>query len=213
MGYRLQKSGSQIDAILMHSVVFLEGSFSSLSALQEAFPSGDAGLYKIEDKWYYWDTDNLAWTEGGDVDPNMIVKGQVMIAIIATTLQNINGKTLSSFESNEVTIGGYPVYKITRGGNNLTQDDAALYMKYMCGSEYVPTYNYDFPRNTIFLLPNGQLLKPQFDSTNGLLLYKMSTIVPASRTIAGLPLSSDISVSSLLNALFTITEHSGEWEE
>ena len=81
----------------------------------------------------------------------------------------------------------------------------------MCGSEYVPTYDYDFPRNTLFLLTNGQVLKPQFGSTHGLLLYKMNMLVFANRTIAGLPLNNDISVANLLDALFTISD--GAWDD
>ena len=209
MGYKLQKSGEQIDAILLHSVVFLDGAFDSLANLQAAYPTGNSNLYRVGNKWYFWN--NNAWTEGGNMDPNMVVKNQTNVSIIQAPLTNINGKTLSSYESTETTVSGYPVYKITKSGSNLTEEQAATYMKYMCGSEYVPTYNYDYPRNTLFLLPNGQILKPQFDSTNGLLLYKMNMLVLGNRTIAGLSLSSDISVTNLLNALFTISD--GTWDD
>lgn len=209
MGYKLQKSGEQIDAILLHSVVYLDGAFDSLANLQAAYPVGDDGLYRVGNKWYFWNSN--AWSEGGDLDPNMVVKNQINVSIIQTTLKNINGKTLSSYESQETTVDSYPVFKITKGGVNLTKEDAATYMKYMCGSEYVPTYDYDFPRNTLFLLTNGQVLKPQFGSTHGLLLYKMNMLVFANRTIAGLPLNNDISVASLLDALFTVSD--GTWDD
>lgn len=209
MGYKLQKSGEQIDAILLHSVVYLDGAFDSLANLQAAYPTGDDGLYRVGSKWYFWNSN--AWSEGGDLEPNMVVKNQTNVSIIQTTLKNINGKTLSSYESQETTVDSYPVFKITKGGANLTKEDAATYMKYMCGSEYVPTYDYDFPRNTLFLLTNGQVLKPQFGSTHGLLLYKMNMLVFANRTIAGLPLNNDISVANLLDALFTISD--GAWDD
>lgn len=98
------------------------------------------------------------------------------VALVVNTLTNINGRVLSAYESTSTTIEGYQVYRITYGGNKLTETRAANYMEYMCGNRYVPTYNYEKPKNTYFITVAGTILKPQYDSTNGLLLYIMSTV-------------------------------------
>jgi lysophospholipase L1-like esterase len=44
-----------------------KGVYSSLNALQNAYPSGNTGVYVTTDNgnWYYWNTINNVWTSGG----------------------------------------------------------------------------------------------------------------------------------------------------
>ncbi|MBQ6447134.1 MAG: hypothetical protein IJJ10_06680 [Bacillus sp. (in: Bacteria)] len=59
----------------------------------------------------------------------------------------------------------------------LTEEEAADYMEYQAGSRYVPKYNYEKPLNSLFIFTTDQSVwKPQYDSTNGLLLYAMGVI-------------------------------------
>ena len=320
--YILQKTGNQIDAILLRAVLRISGSYASVEALTAAHPSGDTNLYDIGGYWYFWN--GSAWTQGGitnfdytakfvqevitytsdietlasssdwilyqnghifyattqkafyikvPVSPGYqlfnhgvladtklllrvevstetmdtfftafgtrvinvsiagtdylvslknnasivairledmkvykaassaisssttlvnilgnsayaqtltteegVSKHQTTTILIRGPLENINGRTFQHYTSTEVTVGGYDCIKLLKDGNKCTEQDAAEYMEYMTGSYYVPKYNYDKPRSTYFVQPDGQLLKPQFDDTNGLLLYKMSTL-------------------------------------
>lgn len=97
---------------------------------------------------------------------------QENVSVIIDPLTNVNGWVLTNYESSETTISGYPCYKITRDGNNLTEEQAKTYLKAMTGSEFLPKYDYDEPKNSFMLMPNGLFLKPQYDNTNGLVLYK-----------------------------------------
>ncbi len=111
------------------------------------------------------------------VDPSETPKHQANITIIANALTNINGRVLSNYEANQVTISGYTAIRITYGGATLTEEQAKAYMEYMTGSVFLPTYNYQKPQNSIFLMSDYTMWKPQFDSTNGLLLFKMGKLV------------------------------------
>ena len=97
---------------------------------------------------------------------------QENVSVIIDPLTNINGRALSNYESHETTIGGYPCYKITRGGSDLTEEQAKTYLKAMTGSEFLPKYDYERPQNSFMLMPNGLFLKPQYSAANGLVLYK-----------------------------------------
>lgn len=101
---------------------------------------------------------------------------QATMSIIANTLTNVNGRILSAYESQIVIVNDFQCYKITRGGENLTEEYASRYMEFMTGSKYLPKYDYEHPQNTYFITPSGLILKPQYDSTNGLLLYPMSNL-------------------------------------
>ena len=105
-----------------------------------------------------------------------VVYNQAMVSIIRDSRTNINGRTLTAYESTLVTLGTapnqYQAYKITKSGVNLTEEQAAQYMEYMCGSHFVPKFDYEKPKNALFITATGEVLKPQYDNTNGLLLYK-----------------------------------------
>ena len=102
-----------------------------------------------------------------------IPKYQATTIIVQNALTNINGRTFQNYTATLNTTN-YTYYLIQKNGNNLTKEEASEYMKYMCGSEYVPEYNYDFPRNTLFIFADNSIWKPQYDNVNGLLLYKVS---------------------------------------
>lgn len=96
--------------------------------------------------------------------------------IVGDALTNISGKSLSAYTSQETTVGGYPVIQILKNGSVLSEADASSYMSAQTGSSYVPKYNYDNPSFSYFIFSNGTIYKPQWDSTNGMLLYKMNQL-------------------------------------
>ena len=104
---------------------------------------------------------------------------QTTVSVISDILVNINGRELTNFDYREVTVGSYPAFKIVTavGGENLTKAKARVYLKAMTGSEFLPEYNYENPSNVFLVLPDGTILKPQWDNNNGLLLYKMKRFV------------------------------------
>lgn len=109
--------------------------------------------------------------------PAKVRANQMTTCIVQDATHNINGKSLTSFTSTDVTIGTYPAIKIqTSGGNNLTAEQAATYMSAQTGSSYVPEYDYDNPACPFLIFANGNVYKPQFDSTNGLLLYYVNRL-------------------------------------
>lgn len=102
----------------------------------------------------------------------LIPSAQANISVVANSLTNINGRTLSAYEST-LTEDEYTYYTITKNSEVLTEEQAKDYMEYMTGSRFLPVYNYEKPQNSIFLFAEGTIWKPQFDSTNGLRLYKL----------------------------------------
>ena len=102
------------------------------------------------------------------------------VGFIIDTLHNQNNKYLSNYNAVDITISDYPGVQIlyTGGeevtGDICTQEQAGIYLKSMCGSDYVPTYNFDYPSYPILIDRNGQIYKPQWDSTNGLVLFKVT---------------------------------------
>ena len=134
-------------------------------------------------------TDNtMAW-----LDPTTLTidvpLNQCTIAVLKDAITNINGYSPTGYTSvsDTITTGGqsYAVKRIKYNSSNCTQAQASTYMKAMCGSEFVPTYNASVPQNTIFMLPDGTLWKPQFDSTNGLVLWAMQRVMRNPMTTAG----------------------------
>ena len=107
------------------------------------------------------------------------------IAFILGVLQNINGKQLSAYTSDYGTYGGYAGYKIQKNSTNLTREQAGQYLSALCGSEFTPTYNFDTPLNSYLVrASDGLILKPQYDATNGLVLYEMKKVLT---NTSGLP--------------------------
>lgn len=122
-------------------------------------------FYDIATKRFYKKSENTY------VDYNFVANNQTSVSIIVDTTTNINGRTFVHFTSELTTISGFSAYLIKYDGEKATEEQAREYMAYMTGSSFLPKYNYDRPANTYFLMPNGLLLKPQYDRTNGLLLF------------------------------------------
>lgn len=97
---------------------------------------------------------------------------QATTTIVVNALTNINGRLLTTYEATEQTIGGYECLQITKGGEIVTEAQAITYMQYMTGSKFLPKYNLDKPQYSLFIFADFTIWKPQFDDTNGLLLYK-----------------------------------------
>ena len=99
-------------------------------------------------------------------------------AIVIDALTNLNGRQLTAYEQTQVTINNYCAIKITKSGSNLTKELAKQYMEFMTGSKYVPEYNFEKPKNSFMVFADMSIWKPQWDSTNGMLLYNISNKQP-----------------------------------
>ena len=101
---------------------------------------------------------------------NEIAKLQATTTMIINPLTNINNRVLSAYES-EYHQDFSGVYYITKGGNVLTRTEAEDYMEFMSGSRYLPTYDYEKPKNCLWIGADGNILKPQYDNETGIRLY------------------------------------------
>ena len=115
--------------------------------------------------------------------PVDVPNNQTTATIVANALTNINGWVLTNYTATLTTIGGYQCYQIKRGGNNLTEEYAKTYMEAMTGSKFVPKYDFSKPQNSYFIFADFSIWKPQFDSTNGLVLYAMGQLAKASNFV------------------------------
>lgn len=106
---------------------------------------------------------------------NNIPSKQATTTIIQNALTNINGRVLSAYEATLIEVQGYQAYRITRGNSRLTEEQARDYMEYMTGSRFLPVYNYEKPQNSILIMADLSVWKPQYD-VYGLLLYKITTL-------------------------------------
>lgn len=106
-----------------------------------------------------------------------IPTNQATSTVIRDALTNINGRVLSNYEATYYTASqstaGYAYYHITKNNNNLTEEEAKNYMEYMTGSRFLPTFNYEKPVNSIFIMADGSFWKPQYTQNSGLDLYKI----------------------------------------
>lgn len=98
---------------------------------------------------------------------------QATSTVIIDALHNLNGRAMTRYTENAHfgDFGQYRIIQILRSGNPLDFEEAKNYMRAMTGSSFVPVYNYYRPQNSLFVMANGTFWKPQWDSTNGLLLY------------------------------------------
>ena len=106
---------------------------------------------------------------GGEGIAPSIPSNQATATVVVNPLTNLNDRVLSAYES-ELIQDTYPYYHITKGGKELTLDQAADYMEYMTGSRFVPQFNYEKPQNSIWITAEGEFLKPQW-GINGMCLY------------------------------------------
>ena len=104
-----------------------------------------------------------------------VSKYQSSSVIVGNATTNINGRVFQNYTATLITSGGYTFYQILKNGANPTEEEAKEYMRYMTGSTFLPTYNYDFPKQTIFTFADRSTWKPQYSSTDGLRLYRLTT--------------------------------------
>lgn len=121
---------------------------------------------------------------------------QATLALITDVLTNLNGKNLSAYTRYDTEILGYEAVVILKNGANVDEDSARAYMRGMCGSDYLPLYDFDAPANTFFIDSEMQVWKPQYVPNDyGLALFKVATL-PSMQDIDGL----DARVTALENA-------------
>ena len=104
------------------------------------------------------------------------------VSIVKNPLTNINGRELSNYTATlgttHVGTETYTTYTIKYGSTKLTEEKTRNYMEYMTGQRSLPVYNYEKPENSFFIFEDFSIWKPQYDSSNGLLLFSMGTISP-----------------------------------
>lgn len=100
-----------------------------------------------------------------------------IVALVGNAITNLNGRVFQNYTAVDSTISGYTVKIIKKNGNKCSEADASDYLKYMTARTYVPTYNYDFPRQVLFIFADASIWKAQYDSSNGLVLYKVNQIL------------------------------------
>ena len=108
-----------------------------------------------------------------------IPRKQATFAPIVDALTNINGRVLSSYEKYATTIEGYEVICITKDMMDLDEASARAYMQYMCGSDYLPVFDYEKPANTYFIDSNLTIWKPQYGEFGlryGIILFKVAQL-------------------------------------
>ena len=102
----------------------------------------------------------------------------------------------------------YTLIVPTSGSMDLTK--AQTYLKYMLGTTYVPTFNYDFPKNIYFMDSNGSVWKPQYNATvpAELRIYKMPetyVTLGGAQTIAGTKTFTSLITGSISGNAGTVT--------
>lgn len=120
---------------------------------------------------------------------------QACVAMVIDPLTNISGRVLSAYEATQTSIAGHDAIQITKGGNVLNDKQAKAYLRYMCGSEYVPTYEYNEPSFSYFITSDLVIYKPQYDPAYGIALFYVATL-PSTQDISDL----DERVTALENA-------------
>ena len=105
---------------------------------------------------------------------------QTTVTIVKDALTNLNGRELSSYTAVEGTVEigekEYRIYTIKYGAATVTEVQARDYMEYMTGFRFLPEYNYEKPKNSLFIFEDFSIWKPQYDSTNGLRLFYVSSL-------------------------------------
>ena len=91
-------------------------------------------------------------------------------------LVNLNGWELTNFSKVDATVNTFPCIQIKYKGNICTEENAKLYMKCMSGTEFLPRYDFNYPKNCYIIFPTLEIYKPQFDETNGLVLFKVNRV-------------------------------------
>ncbi|MBE6068853.1 MAG: SGNH/GDSL hydrolase family protein [Clostridium lundense] len=103
-----------------------KGTYSTLSALQTAYPNGVEGVFLVlaDGHWYYWNSTTLVWTDGGVYQAKGIALGSIgdneTIFPLVRTIRNPN-----LFNKETVTVGKYVQWS---SGNLLTpSSDPQIY--------------------------------------------------------------------------------------
>ena len=101
---------------------------------------------------------------------------QATATVVVNALTNINGRTLTNYGATltpaDYSYVQYTYYTITYRGSTPTEEQARNYMEYMTGSRYLPSFDYEKPKNSLFIFADGSLWKPQY-SEGELRLYQI----------------------------------------
>lgn len=96
-------------------------------------------------------------------------------AIDATT--NLSGQTLSAYSAVPSTIEESTVLIIKYNSLKTTEAQAREYMRLMTGAASLPVYDNTHPNMGIFIMEGLSVWRASYDSTNGLVLYYLTTLI------------------------------------
>lgn len=187
----------------------------SISMRDEYVLSFDGGQVKIGSEDYPLILRDM---DGEHLISDIPAEYQMTWTVIQDGTHNIHGESLANYTA--VPGGTAPNNYITikYNGQNLDEDQARTYMEHMTGSVFVPVLNTTRPQNDIFLMEDLTLWRPQFNSIQGLVLYKLPSDIQVKlvsgeniKTIKGISIlgSGDINTdpaaisNSEIDALFT----------
>lgn len=111
-----------------------KGVYSTLSALQTAYPTGNTNIYLVtaDGKWYYWN--GSAWLAGGVYQGTGIADKSIKEHMLSSTyVYGIKGKNL--FNKNDITYGYY-VSMSTGNLGQLANCNASYFIKIESGKYY-----------------------------------------------------------------------------
>lgn len=102
-----------------------------------------------------------------------VPNNQMTVSYITDPITNTNGYFKNGYAYVGLSGGSY---RITYNGESLTEEQARDYMQYMCGSRFLPHYDYanNKPQYTYFVIDNTVCFQVQYDGSDLVLVRKES---------------------------------------
>ena len=130
---------------------YLKGQKGDTGATGPTGPTGPAGLTtQVE-------VNGETFTQsGGKITLKDYAERQATTTIVIDALTNLNYRVLSAYTATLVE-DTYIYYVIKYGSQKCTEEQAKNYMEYMTGSRFLPVYNQQKPKNSIFMFADRTL--------------------------------------------------------
>lgn len=118
-----------------------------------------------------------------DETKTLIPAQQATTTLIKSVLTNIHGTHLENpfaaefVDTNELEGIETPYYEIKYNNLKLTETQSKNYMEKMTGSRFLPVKNINTPQNSIFIMENKTMWRPEYDAENGFRLYKLPDLL------------------------------------
>lgn len=96
---------------------------------------------------------------GPGADIHDIPQNQMTVTLVKDAVTNINNYPSASLNNYSAVYNTdtYPYYDILYQGNTCTEEQAQNYMEYMTGSRFLPVYDYDKPKNSLFVMADKSI--------------------------------------------------------